>query len=195
MQTSRRSIVRAFIMAGATLPLLEPAQALTSATPVADEDELSPEILNERLREVPVSSPLFPSDTGPLTVVDWSDTSDSDLVGTIGAMTIQDSGKSGDEGTIGAFIVHPSAESAEARMREIAPDQVMLFGSPAVAQHEGGYSLVAIVKGPVIISAIGMTVTPALDGTSENDEPDARALGNLAGMLDHLRLASVKPQT
>lgn len=195
MQTSRRSILRAFIMAGAALPLLEPVWALASATPVADEGGLSPAILNERLREVPVSSPLFPSDTGPLTVVDWSDTSDSDLVGTIGAMTIQDSTKSDDEGTIGAFIVHPSAESALASMKEIAPDQVVIFDSPAVTSHEGGYSLVAIVKGPVIISAIGMTTTPALDGTSENDAPDARALGNLAGMLDHLRLASVKPQT
>lgn len=195
MRASRRSILQAFIIAGAALPLLEPVRALASATPVADEGGLSPEILNERLREVPVSSPLFPSDTGPLTVVDWADTSDDDLVGTVGAMTIQDSAISGDAGLIGAFIVHPSAESAQARMRVIAPDQVMLFDSPAVAQHEGSYSLVAIAKGPVIISAIGMTLTPALDGTSENDAPDARALGNLAGMLDHLRLASVKPQT
>ena len=195
MHTSRRSIVRAFITAGAAFPLLEPLRALASATPVADEDGLSPAILNERLREVPVSSPLFPSDTGPLTIVDWADASDSDLVGTIGAMTLQDSAKSGDEGMIGAFIVHPSAESAQARMREIAPDQVMLFGNPAVTAQEDGYSLVAVVKGAVIISAVGMTRTPALDGTSANDAPDARALGNLAGMLDHLRLASVLPQT
>lgn len=194
MRASRRSILQAFIVAGAAIPLLEPVRAMASATPVADEGGLSPEILNERLREVPISSPLFPSDTGSLSIVDWADTSDSDLVGTVGAMTIQDSTK-GDAGMIGAFIVHPSAESANARMSEIAPDQVMFFGSPAVTVQEDGYSLIAVVKGPVIISAIGLTSTPPLDGTGAYDETNARALGNLAGLLDHLRLASVKPQT
>jgi hypothetical protein len=194
MQASRRSIMQAFVVAGAAIPLLGPVRALASATPEADEGGLSPELLNERLRAIPVSSPLFPSDTGALTIVDWADTGDDDLVGTIGAMTVQDSAK-GEAGTIGAFIVHPSAESAQARMREIAPDQVMLFGNPAVTVQEDGYSLVAVVKGPVILSAIGTTLTPPLDGTGAFDETDARALGNLAGMLDHLRLAMIEPQT
>lgn len=194
MRASRRSILQAFIVAGATIPFLEPVGALASATPAVGEGGMSPEILNERLREIPVSSPLFPSDSGTLTIVDWADTSDDDLVGTVGAMTLQGSGK-GEAGTIGAFIVHPSAESAQARMREMAPDQVLLFGNPGVTEQEDGYSLVAVVKGPVIISAIGMTLAPPPDGTGAFDETDARALGNLAGMLDHLRQASVLPQT
>ncbi len=41
-------------------------------------------------------------------------------------------------------------------------------------------SLIAIVVGPVIVSAIG-------EG-GERDANDVRALANLAGMLDHLRL-------
>ncbi|MGC4192081.1 MAG: hypothetical protein QM589_13090 [Thermomicrobiales bacterium] len=199
MIVTRRSLVQGAILAPA-LSAGSSASAQEDATP-AGEEALSVDEVVWRLRTRPILSPLFPSDTGELAVLDWVDDGDEDLDGTAGAFLIQDTAKGDDDNAlIGAYIVHPTVRSAEERMQQQATDgrdehpMTLLGRSGASAQYPDGYSLVAVVDGFVIVSATGGTLATGPDAPDVTDfrEADARALTHLAGLLDHLRTVMAK---
>jgi hypothetical protein len=58
-------------------------------------------------------------------------------------------------------------------------------------QSGDGSSLLAVVQGTVIVSAIGIPAEgrgPDQPNQAATGETDNRALANLAGLLDHLRM-------
>jgi hypothetical protein len=171
--------------------------AASQATPAATPEGASspPEALYQWLLSSTITSPLFPSDYGPLAIVEWVDDSDTDLDGVIGGLLVQDTTKGdADDAVIAACIVHPTAESAIARLTATTDDEtrpVEILGRQGVWVQAGDYSLLGVVEGSVIISAIGSSGEErAPDGpaVSTNGETDFRALANLAGMLDHMRM-------
>jgi len=200
MPGTRRSLIQTVAMAGVMSSRLTPALAQSDATPEAT-PEVDAEQIFQLLRASQITSPLFPSDSGALVLVDWVDDSDKDLIGTVGALLVQDTSKGDSEaGLLGAYIVHPTAASAEESIAQSAGDETTtesftLFGDNASAQQDpSGYALIAIANGPVIVSAVGMPQSPLGPDETAVDfrESDARAIGNLAGMLDHLRLVLTK---
>jgi hypothetical protein len=202
MPGTRRSLIQTVAIAGVMSSRLTPALAQAGATPEATPD-LDPEQILELLRTSPITSPLFPSDYGTLEILPWVDDSDKDLIGTVGAFLVQDTSQAdagSEAGLIGAYIVHPDAASAEESVAETGSDgrttdTFTLFGDTGAWQQDSsGYSLVVITKGPVIVSAFGMPQTLLGPDETATDfrESDARAIGNLAGLLDHLRLVTTK---
>jgi len=199
MAITRRSIVQASLVTAAALGT-QAGVANQEATPATE--ALPVEEVLRLLRETTPASPLFPSDTGTLEVVDWVDDSDTDLAGTVGAVLVQDTSRGeGDEAFIGAYIVHPKVTQAEERLRDQTSDggedsAVTLFGHTAAnGQFPDGFSLIAVVQGFVIVSAIGMPVEPLgpdEPGSTRFAETGPRALGHLAGLLDHLRLLTAE---
>ncbi|MGB3330850.1 MAG: hypothetical protein WBA46_17940 [Thermomicrobiales bacterium] len=205
MTMTRRALVRGSLGTGASGALMRagrPSVAHGNATPEPGEP-LSVDEVVRRLRGRPITSPLFPADQGPFTITDWIDPSDDDLTGTVGAFTVHAAAAAEDdtEGFVGAYMIHPTVRAAEARMvHQTAPDPAgqasTLFGKPFVSgRFSDGASLVGVVEGFVIVSAIGFRSTPddLTPESSDHQEQDARALANLAGLLDHLRLVRTDP--
>lgn len=198
MNVRRRSIVRGMIGAGvvgsghATGEVVLARSSAPKATPATPDAE-TPEAIVQRFRETSIVSPLFPRDAGELTIVDWVDDGDTDLVGTVGAFLVQGTGM---KEPIGAFMVHPTVESAQARFARQASDggddvPLTFFGySGAWGHYSDGTSIVALVDGLVIVSALGKGPERGPDEPLSDDhrEADARSLANLAGMMDSLRL-------
>ncbi len=206
MPISRRSILRTASIAAPALSALRAgreslAQGATSvATPASG--QMSSRALLDALLATPVTTRLFPSDTPEMNVVEWIDESDTDLDGATGGVILQ-TGED-DNGNVmgpGVYIVHESPEMARAVFDiqlandpGIATESILGFpgvitripgqvnppGADVTSEEFPGSSLITIFAGPVIVSAIG-------DG-GEPDANDVRALANLAGMLDHLRL-------
>jgi hypothetical protein len=177
------------------------AQATPDATPAPE--ALPPEVIFDRLLESTITSPLFPSDTPGLTVIEWDDASDDDLDGVVGGLLVQ-SGSGDDDPLVGVYIVHPAIAMARERIdiqtREPGgtTQRQDLFGYQGVWQHElpnptahieepgDRFSLLGVAVGPVIVSAVG----EGGDLASNN----VRALANLSGMLDHLRSTTVRDE-
>ena len=196
MPATRRSLIRTLAITGVMSSRLTPALAQSGATPEAS-PEVDPEQILVLLRASQITSPLFPSDSGAIALIDWVDDTDKDLIGTVGALLVQDTSKGeSDGGLLGAYIVHPTAASAESSIAQSVEDETTtelftLFGDKGAAQQDpSGYSLIVIANGPVIVSALGMPLAPLGPDETAVDfrESDARAIGNLAGLLDHLRL-------
>jgi len=202
MPITRRAILQTTPLAAVALAgLLEPRhslayQATPEATPVTDQPD--PEAWLEALITSPVSTKLFPSDTLAITVTEWIDESDSDLDGAIGGVLLQTSeDANGNFMGPGVYIVHPGPDAARAAFGAQLADnrddeKLSLLGYAGAISRDPGdsgptdadsrnraSSLIAIVVGSVIVSAIG-------EG-GECEANDFRALANLAGMLDHLR--------
>ncbi len=202
MPMSRRSILRAAPLSATALAALVnqrtglASQTTPEATPVAGQPD--PLKLLEALITSPVTTTLFPSDTPAVTVTEWVDSSDSDLDGAAGGVILQ-TGED-DNGNFlgpGVYIVRPSPDAARTAFDAQLADNrdsgaQSILGYTGVIAHDPGdpgqtdadfaaraSSLIAIVVGPVIVSAIG-------EG-GEGDANDVRALAHLAGMLDHLR--------
>lgn len=176
-----------------------PGRATPEATSVTVQSD--PAALLDALLAAPVTTPLFPSDTAEITVVEWIDDSDSDLDQAVGGAILQ-TGED-DNGNFmgpGVYIVHESPDAARAVFDAQLADNDSVFTesilgySGVVSRSPGeakppaadiapedstGSSLIAIVAGMVIVSAIGEGGDQAAN--------DVRALANLAGMLDHLR--------
>lgn len=202
MSMTRRTILRSTPVAAALAALLHPgraraSQATPGATPVAGQPDAR--ALLDALLDAPLTTTLFPSDTPAITVVEWVDEGDSDLVGAVGGVLLQ-TGED-DNGNVigpGVYIVHPGAEAARAAFDAQVADNtedspLSILDYPGVISRNPGdpgpssadfpelaSSLIAVVVGPVIVGAIG-------EG-GEHGANDLRALANLAGMLDHLRL-------
>ena len=187
-------------MAGAVtawLPLTGQAQS-QSATPGAE--LLPPEEILRRIQESPITSQVFPRVSGEMTVSPWDDSADTDLEGVLGAVLVSDSSLGeGDEAMVGAYIVHPTIASASERMQAQISDGpsesgLDLFGnSGGYMLSDDGYALIALAVGPVIVSAFAQAPGERMpDAPAEFDAMAlvARVLGNLAGLLDHLRLVS-----
>jgi len=202
MPITRRSILQTTPLAAVALAgLLNPRhslayQATPEATPVTGQPD--PEALLEALITSPVSTTLFPSDTPAITVMKWIDESDSDLDGAIGGVLLQTSeDANGNFMGPGVYIVHPGPDAARAAFGAQLADnwddeKLSILGYAGAISRDPGdsgptdadftahaSSLIAIVVGSVIVSAIG-------EG-GEREANDFRALANLAGMLDHLR--------
>ncbi len=203
MPITRRSILHTTPLAAVALAgLLDPRhslahQATPEATPVSG--QLDPQALLEALMTPPVSTTLFPSDTPAITVTEWIDESDSDLDGAIGGVLLQASeDANGNFIGPGVYIVHPGPDAARAafgaQLADSREDETLsILGYAGAISRDPGdsgptdagitahaSSLIAIVVGSVIVSAIG-------EG-GEREANDVRALANLAGMLDHLRM-------
>lgn len=175
--------------------LMMPLQALAQGTPEATpgEEPLPPEVIFERLLATEITTPLFPSDTTNLRVVEWVDSSNTDLDGAIGGVLVQQ-GEGEDAPLIGVYIVFPTVDLARERIRpegegeDESPLSILgyegMWVSDASTEREApgddafSFSLLAVRSGTVIVSAIGERA-----GTPRND---LRALANLVGMLDHL---------
>lgn len=205
MVITRRSVMHVAATAGATATALGLSATISAhqhaaamvegdGTPVATPAPIAADELVSLLRSTPIDSPLFPRDAEALELTDWVDDNDEDLRGTLAGFMIQDTTKGdGDESFIGAYIVHPTAAQATERFVSQADgDGIDLFGRHAAwMQAPDGYSLIAVVEGPVIVSAFAGS-PPAVDAPAVTDfrETDARALSHLAGLLDHLRIVS-----
>lgn len=196
---SRRTFIRTgqiTTLAG-VLARWQPAAVAAQSTPVASPvggEQPAPETLYAQLLGSTITTPLFPSDYGPLAIVEWVDSSDTDLDGAIGGLLVQDTAKGdADDALIAVCIVHPTTESAISRLNETTDDgtrQVEILGRQGVWVQDGDYSLLGVVEGTMIVSAIGSSGEVAVpDGpaVSANGETDFRAMANLAGMLDHIR--------
>lgn len=206
--TTRRLLVQGMIATGASGSMVLTNRAVFAhsrnqqATPSTPDAE-TPEAIVLRLRETPITSPLFPRDAGDLAILDWVDDSDTDLANTVGAFLVQGPA-AGDDGspTLGAYMVHPTAESALAQFTQQPTDgddelPLTLFGyTGGWGNYPDGTSLVAVAQGFVIVSAMGMGPQRGPDepGATDFREADARALANLAGMLDHLRMVVSTPE-
>lgn len=166
-----------------------------SATPSAE--PLHPEAILQRIQETPITSQVFPKDSGDMAVLPWDDSGDTDLEGVLGAVLVRDDSLGeGDEAMVGAYIVHPTITSARERMQAQLGDGpsesgLDLFGNQGgYMLSEDGFALIALAVGPVIVSAFAQV--PGERGPDAPVEFDAmaleaRALGNMAGLLDHLR--------
>jgi hypothetical protein len=179
------------VPAGLLMPLHALAQGTPEATP--EGEPLPPEVIFERLLASEITTPLFPSDTPPLTIVEWVDSSDTDLDGLIGGLLVR-AGEGEAAPLIGTYIVHPTLDRARERLVPEGADEGELatsilwydgvWASASSIQVEApsddnySYALLAVRSGTVIVSAIG-------EG-AESPANDLRAMANLAGMLDHL---------
>ncbi|MBA2470401.1 MAG: hypothetical protein H0V37_13435 [Chloroflexia bacterium] len=198
MSMTRRTILRSTPVAAALAALLHPGRGRASqATPVAGQPDAR--ALLDALLDAPLTTTLFPSDTPAITVVEWVDEGDSDLVGAVGGVLLQ-TGEDNNGNFIGpgVYIVHPNPEAArsafDAQLADNHEDETLSIldypgaisrdpgdpGPPSADSAEPSSSRIAIVVGPVIVSALSEG-----GGRAAND---LRALANLAGMLDHLRL-------
>lgn len=207
MPLNRRSLMRVAPLTALTMVHQDrghsPGQPTPDATPVTGQPD--PATLLAKLLATQVTSPLFPSDTPGITVVEWIDESDSDLDLAIGGAILQ-TGED-DNGNFmgpGVYIVHERAETARSVFDAQLADDDSVFtesslgysgvvsripgaatppGADVAPNDSPSSSLIAIIAGLVIVSAIG----------EGGDQPanDFRALANLAGMLDHLRAVQV----
>lgn len=208
MPMTRRTLLRTMPLAATLAALPKPrhslgSQATPGATPVAGQPD--PRALLEALLTTPVTTTLFPADTPPLTVTEWIDESDSDLDGAIGGVLLQTGeDANGNFQGPGVYIVHPGPDAARTAFDAHLPasrddgKQSILGYVGAITRDPGdsgptgtdvrfpASSLIAMVVGPVIVSAIG-------EGGGR-DANDLRALANLAGMLDHLRSVQASDQ-
>jgi hypothetical protein len=201
---SRRTLVQAGQVA-TVAGILSASSRRTSAaaaqsTPVAspNSEPLPPEEVFQALLASEVTTPLFPADAGSLGIVEWVDSSDTDLDGTIGGLLVQDMEKGNDDAAlIGACIVHPTSAMAVARLTnpeviDSGTRPIDILGRQGMWQQSGdGSSLLAVVQGTVIVSAIGIPAEgrgPDQPNQTATGETDNRALANLAGLLDHLRM-------
>jgi hypothetical protein len=203
MTVSRRNLLLTASISGSmfAMPSLARAGLASQATPEGTpaDESLTPEAIYESLLASTISSPLFPADTGELVVIGWNDTGDDDLQGVVGGLLVQ-AGEGEDAPLTGVYIVHPSVDLARSRIESRLDGTgefsgpFEMFGYSGAWQHDPGdptghiveedssYSLVALVVGTVIVSAVG-------DG-GPRDANSFRALANLAGMLDHLRMTT-----
>jgi|GEM_PF-3170148 len=199
MNLTRRTLIRTGRVAalGAMLARWQPEIAMAQATPAGR--SASSEALYQTLLTSTISSPLFPSDTGPLEIVEWIDSGDSDLDGAVGGLLVQDTAKEGDDALLAVMIVHPDPETARARLTSDSGESmqtVEILGRPGVWIQEGEYSLLGVAEGSMIVSAIGSIAgaepvnVDGRDGPalSSNGETDFRAMANLVGTLDHIRM-------
>lgn len=203
MTISRRTLVQTGQVAtvAGVLAAWRTGAVAAQSTPVASpgSEPLPPEEVFQALLASEVTTPLFPADVGALGIVEWVDTSDTDLDGTIGGLLVRDTTKGDDDDTalVGAYIVHPTAAMAVERLtgpeaQDEGTNPVEILGRQGVWQQSGdGSSLLAVVQGTVIVSAIGIPAGgrgPDQPAPAATGETDNRALANLAGLLDHLRL-------
>jgi hypothetical protein len=171
-------------------PLIASGQVNLSSPSSPEAEPLPPEVLFERLRDTPVTTPLFPSDLAGIVIVPWDDTGDDDLDGVIGGLLVH-AGPGEDAPLIGVYIIHPTFVMAEERLSPDAFGDVTEFdvlGRTGVWQRETGdefseaSTLLGVVEGVTIVSAL-----------AEGDDAganDLRALSILSGLLDHLRLVT-----
>lgn len=206
MELNRRSLVRGAIGAGATgiaIGIGHDAMAQSPPATPATAGAETPDAIVAGLREMPITSPLFPRDSGDLTILDWVDEGDSDLEGAVAAFFVEgppvgEDGKS----MIGAYMVHATADVAAERFSQQLSDgqderPAAIFEYPSGWGHyPDGAAVVGVVTGSVIVSAAAMGPKRGPDEPAVTDfrEADARALANLAGMLDHLRMVTAKPE-
>ncbi len=152
---------------------------------------IEPELILAGLLETPVTSPLLPVDLGVPEARPWIDEGDTDLIDTVGGVLIH-AGSGDDAPLLGLYLVHPTPNDAEARLN---PDLLVdtpqpfplldlpgLFDRTVIPGIPGSLSRIVVAEGPVIVSALGQ-------GEDESAN-DLRALANLAGLLDHLRLVT-----
>jgi hypothetical protein len=199
----RRQFLHAVTLAAAAPIALVPARAQV-ATPTGDGASLidrvsavAPEALLEALLTVPVTTPLLPRDTPPAEPVPWEDSSDIDLIGTVGGVIFETGRDAVDNPlAIATAIVHPDAASASAALADVGPDEMgQLLGMPWFVQDYGDYA-VAVAQVDFLLlaggadtpeddalAAIGATPAPAVDRAPSLP---LRAIANLTAMLDHL---------
>jgi hypothetical protein len=184
---------RTFVAGIGISPLLAIGQGhALQATPESGEP-LPPEVLFERLRDTPVTTPLFPSDLDGIVIEPWEDSADDDLDGVVGGLLVQ-AGTDVDATLLGVYIVHPTFAMAEERIRRDSGgdvNQIDLLGRPGVWEQASDDEM----SNPSLLLGVvdGVTIVSALAEGEDAGANDLRALSILTGMLDHLRMVSTPP--
>jgi hypothetical protein len=181
---------RTFVAGIGISPLLAIGQGhALQATPESGEP-LPPEVLFERLRDTPVTTPLFPSNLAEIMILPWEDGNDDDLDGVVGGLLVQAEAPEGPV-LLGVYIVHPTVAMAEERIRRDSGgdvNQIDLLGRPGVWEQASDDEM----SNPSLLLGVvdGVTIVSALAEGEDAGANDLRALSIRTGMLDHLRMAS-----
>lgn len=213
MALNRRILLQSIpagIAAGALSLSARPAlgQSRTStpeATPAANppgslEDTLltiEPDRLLSRLMTSPVTTPLFPSDTGTVEAIEWVDNSDTDLFGSVGGVLMQ-TGTDENDNFVGpgVYIILRDVDDATERRESVETSETDPSGLKPITI--GGFPGATIVEsnegadGSAELSAvtllqIGYLLISALANGPADASTELRSVANAIGLLDHLR--------
>jgi hypothetical protein len=159
-----------------------------SATPVASDSafgQITPEELNERLLAAEFSGAGVPSHLLNPQVAEWSDESDTDLVGTVGAATVTFTG--GDNGI--AYIIFPSSDHAERRVIDTTGLE-RARGVEVTERTDLAYPAVITNDGEEVVCVLQVDFAlVAAHAVIENDDPDAaiaQAIALAEAGADHM---------
>lgn len=217
MTLSRRLLMKSVAAGIATAALLLPARsalaqsspgtpvATPAATPVASpaasfdslEDALlaiEPDELLTRLVDSEVTTSLFPSDTGPIDVREWDDTSDSDLENAVGGVLMQ-TGTDQNENFIGpgVYIIMHNVDDAAERLERVRTDRSTV--KPITVAGFAGFVIIAtndvgegeVASNVVTLLQVGYLLISASAEGPADGSTESRSAANAIGMLDHLR--------
>jgi len=158
---------------------------------------IEPEIILVELLTTEVMTQLFPSDTGVVHMVRWTNEFDTDLDGTVGG-AIAETSRDGEGNSMGpgVVIVFPNADAARERLENYRADPEGDMYDPAarlipdVVEFEFG-SFSGITFGESDRASSLLTVGPVIVGgggdATLSSDPTLRYQANCMALLDHLR--------
>lgn len=155
---------------------------------------IEPDQLFSRLVDSEVTTPLFPSDTGPIDVREWDDASDSDLENAVGGVLMQtDTDQNENFIGPGVFIIMRNVDDAAELLETVQTDRstvkpTTIAGFPGFAIGEtNDVGEGEMASNAVTLLQVGYVLISALADGPTDGSTELRSVANAIGLLDHLR--------